>query len=118
MRYYKVLAFCVLLFFQCFISIDGFSQCNSKIDFKVESKGKGLEQIAIKSLDGAKDLKIQLYDLNLGKVVDETKMATNNTFQVAFKNMKPSLYMLYVWLPGCTKPQVIDGGKQGILIEN
>lgn len=118
MRYYKVLAFCVLLFFQCSFSIDAFSQCDSKIEYKTDSKVKGVGELSLKSLDGSKDVRIQLYDLNSGKVVNEVKVKVDSQYKVAFKNIQPSVYMLYVWALGCNKPTVIGGGKQGILIEN
>ena len=88
------------------------------MDYKVESKSSGSKDIRVKSLEESKDVRIQLYDLNSGTVTDQKEVSINNSLKTIFTNVKSSVYLLYVWLPGCQKPIVIDGGKQGILIEN
>jgi len=118
MRYLKVLTFCALLVFQSLISIDSFSQCTAKLDYQVKSDGKGTSSINIKSLEGSSLMKIQLYDMNLGKVVDEKEIRISTSFNIAFKDVKTSRYMFYIWLPGCKRPSAFSGNEQGILIEN
>ena len=88
------------------------------MEYMADNKGKGLNELSIKSLDGLKDVKIELYDLNAGKVIAEAKITADNQFKVVFKNIIPSLYMLYIWPLGCKKPIVLGGEKHGILIEN
>lgn len=72
----------------------------------------------IKSQEGSRDIKIQLYDLNTGKVVEEKKVNVNGQFKAVFSDVKSSLYMFYIWLPGCSKPVTFSGDKYGILVEN
>jgi hypothetical protein len=115
MSHLKLLLFCSLF---TLIVDNAFSQCTTKIDFRVEPDEKGSNSISIKSLDGPRSMKIQLYDLNEGKVVDEKETVFNDSYTLTFKNVRSSFYMFYLWLPNCKKPSVFSGQRHGIRIEN
>jgi hypothetical protein len=108
----------IILLFQGLLFTTSYAQCSLKIDYKIESKSNGSADVNIKSLEASKGVKIQLYDLNSGQVVSEKEVNITSAFKPIFTNVKPSLYTLYIWLPGCNKPVVFDGEKHGILIEN
>ena len=118
MAHHKLSILCIILLFQCLFFIDSYAQCSIRIDYKIEPDSKGSSILHVKSLEGANQVKIQLYDLNLGKVVSEKEIQITRTYQAMFTEVKSSLYVLYVWLPGCAKPVTIGGEKYGILIEN
>lgn len=118
MGYLKSLVFCALFLCLSLISFQSFSQCDSKIKFEVKPGSQGLSTITMRCLDGSKLAKIQLYDLNEGKVKLEVEKIINNDLSVIFENVKPSIYAFYVWLPGCKKPIVISGEKVGVTVEN
>ncbi len=88
------------------------------MDYKVESNSTGSKELSVQSLEGSKNVKIQLYDLNSGQVTSQKEINVNSSFKTIFTNVKSSLYLLYIWLPGCNKPVVVGGEKQGIRIEN
>jgi phosphoribosylformylglycinamidine (FGAM) synthase-like amidotransferase family enzyme len=88
------------------------------MDYKVESNSNGSNDLRVQSLEGSKNVKIQLYDLNNGQVTSQKEVNINGSFKTIFTNVKSSLYLLYIWLPGCNKPVVVGDDKQGILIEN
>jgi phosphoribosylformylglycinamidine (FGAM) synthase-like amidotransferase family enzyme len=88
------------------------------MDYKVESNSNGSNDLRVQSLEGSKNVKIQLYDLNNGQVASQKEVNINGSFKTIFTNVKSSLYLLYIWLPGCNKPVVVGDDKQGILIEN
>lgn len=111
-----MVSFIILLQGMLFLSAS--AQCTTKIEYRVDAKTKGLSMISIKSLETPSDIKIQLYDLNVGKVIDEKEMNLNGNFALTFTDVKPSFYLFYIWLPGCAKPTVVSGEKHGILIEN
>jgi hypothetical protein len=118
MKYRKPLAFCILLFLQL-LFVDAYSQCEAKIEYKILPRSKGLSDLTVKSIGNSKDLRIQLYDLNTGKIVDEQRTnATSNLNKPLFVNVKSSVYMFYIWVAGCNKPITFSGEQQGILIEN
>lgn len=118
MPHHKISILCTILFFQYLFISNSYAQCSLKTDYKIESKSNGSSILKMKSLEGSRQVKIQLYDLNVGKVVNEKNMVVNNIYQTIFTEVKPSLYVFYVWLTGCNKPIVIGGEKNGILIEN
>ena len=117
MRYYRALILCLILFFQNQFSTV-YAQCSLKVDYKIESKLESSSVINMKSLERPMDVKIQLYDLNLGKVVNEKEININNTYKVIFSDVTSSLYIFYIWIPACSKPLTVGGDKHGILIEN
>jgi len=117
MARYNLISLSVLFSLGIFLT-NAQAQCSLKIDYSIESKSQGASIVNVKSLENASAVKIQLYDLNIGKVVSEKEVTITSSFKSIFTDVKPSLYILYVWLPGCTKPLVIDGEKHGILIEN
>ncbi len=88
------------------------------MEYKVESNSNGSSNLSVQSMDGPKNVKIQLYDLNTGKVTNEKAVSINSALKTIFTNVKSSVYLLYIWLPDCTKPLVVGGDKQGIVIEN
>lgn len=117
MTRYISISFAIFLSWGILIT-DAQAQCSLKVDYEVESTAKGAGIFNIKSLEGSKDVKIQLYDLNIGKVVSEKEVTITRSFQSIFTDVQPSLYILYVWIPGCKKPMAVGGEKHGILIEN
>jgi hypothetical protein len=94
------------------------AQCSLKVDYKIEPNPTGSSDVRIHSLEGTKNVKIQLYDLNSGQVIDQKESNLTGSFKTIFTNVKTSIYLLYIWLPGCNKPVVVGGDKQGIRIEN
>lgn len=118
MGYLKSLVFCALFACLSLMSFQSFSQCDLKIKFEVKPGNQGLSSINMKSVSGSKSAKIQLYDLNEGRVAMEVEKIISNDFSVVFENVRPSIYAFYVWLPGCKKPIVISGEKVGVTVEN
>ena len=118
MEYRKPLIYCVLLFTALLCAHASFSQCASKLDFKVESKEKGSSTISLRSSSGSVLAKVQLYDLNAGKVVVEKEVNLTSDFTITFTEVKSSTYTFYAWAQNCKKPLAIIGEKHGILIEN
>lgn len=118
MAIHKLPFLVTVLFVQVLFFTNSKAQCSLRVDYKVESNSSGSKDIRIQSLDGSKNVKIQLYDLNTGQVVGQQEVFISSAFKSIFRNVKSSLYMVYIWLPGCNKPIVVGGDKQGILIEN
>ena len=118
MAIYKLSFSFTFLLFQVLFFTNSQAQCSLKMDYKVEANTNGSRVISVQSLEGAKNVRIQLYDLNSGQVTNQKEVNINGSFKTVFTNIKSSLYLLYVWLPGCNKPVVVGGDKQGILIEN
>jgi hypothetical protein len=110
------LLFCALLAFFAAVSSPVFSQCDAKISYQIKAKSQGLSEVIMKRDDNSQSVKIQLYDLNSGSVVDEVQKFVGNEYVTVFDNVKPSIYAFYVWSPGCKKPTVISE-KGGVSIE-
>src|SRR6187549_669770 len=111
MARYNLISLSVLFSLGIFLT-NAQAQCSLKIDYSIESKSQGATSIVnVKSLENASAVKIQLYDLNIGKVISEKEVTIMGSFKSIFTDVKPSLYILYVWLPGCNKPLVIGGEK-------
>jgi hypothetical protein len=118
MAQHKLSILFTILLFQVLFFTASQAQCSLRIDYNVESKSNGSIDVNVKSLEGTKDVKLQLYDLNAGQVISEKEITLNSAYKTIFTNVNPSLYAIYIWLPDCKRPVVFDGEKHGILIEN
>jgi hypothetical protein len=118
MAQHKLSILITILLLQILFFTASQAQCSLRIDYKVESKSKESSDVNVKSFEGTKDVKLQLYDLNSGQVVSEKEITLTSTYKTIFTNVNPSLYAIYIWLPGCKRPLVFEGEKHGILIEN
>lgn len=118
MAIYKLSFSFTFLLFQFLFFTNSQAQCSLKMDYKVESNSKGSNDLSVQSFEGSKNVRIQLYDLNSGQVISQKEININSSFKTIFTNVKSSLYLLYIWLPGCNKPVVVGDDKQGIRIEN
>lgn len=114
--------FIIISILTIFIIPNSWSQCDSRIakdiSYEVQSISDGSKEINLKIKSGSENLKIQLYDLNEGKIVAEAQFEIDDRYKSAFKDVKPSVYAIYIWPNGCSKPLVYTGEKLGILIEN
>jgi hypothetical protein len=115
---YRILISLTVLFSSGIFIANAQAPCSVKVDYLIESRSNGSKAINLKSAEIPKAVKVQLYDLNIGKVVNEREVTIGTSFKSIFVDVKSSLYIVYIWLPGCTKPVVIGGEKHGILIEN
>ncbi len=118
MAQHKLSILLTILLFQILFFTTSQAQCSLRVDYKVESKSTDSSDVNVKSLEGTKDVKLQLYDLNTGQVISEKEINLNSAYKTIFTNVNPSLYAIYIWLPGCKRPVVFEGEKHGILIEN
>jgi hypothetical protein len=118
MAIYKLSFSFSIVFFQALFFTNSQAQCSLKTEYKIESNSNGSNDLRVQSLEGSKTVRIQLYDLNNGQVINQKEVMIDSSFKTIFTKVKSSHYLLYIWLPGCTKPVVVGGEKQGIIIEN
>lgn len=93
------------------------AQCAYEFDYKVEvANEKSTSNLILKLNKGesTNNYRCVLYDLRSSKVVEETTASMiRNVEKVVFKNLRPSIYTVYIFYPGCSEPISI-GGVSGI----
>ena len=114
--------FIIISVFTFFIIPNSWCQCDARIvkalSYRVQTISNGSKEISLKIGNGSETLKIQLYDLNEGKIVAETQLELGDSYKSVFRDVRPSVYAIYLWPNGCSKPLVYTDEKLGILIEN
>lgn len=100
-----------------FLSIGhALGQCEFKVQYSIEKKSESTYSIYLKSETTLASIKIQLYDLFQGKVLEEKEIYSLTTVgQEVFKNIAPSKYAIIIRMDNCDKPKTL-GGKDGISI--
>ena len=110
----KYLALFIIASFLCIKN--GFGQCQFEVQYSVEKKSGSTYSISLESKTTLTSVKVQLYDLFQGKVLDEKEiyiLATGG--QEVFRNIPPSKYTIIIRMDGCDKPKTL-GGINGISI--
>lgn len=93
-----------------------FGQCDARIDYSQRQKSKTDYSVYLKSDQVVSGLKVQLYDLIQGKVVQEKILASlTSGSQEVFTKVTPSTYTIFVTIDMCKKSKSL-GGITGIKI--
>ena len=94
----------------------GLSQCQPQLNYTVEKKSDGSYSVYLKPESTLTSLKIQIYDLLQGKVLEERNISQLEVAdQEIFKNVPPSKYAILITVANCDKPKTL-GGISGINI--
>src|SRR5687768_6410335 len=97
-------------------SFNSAAQCDSKIEYSHKKRPDSGHALYLHSALPLNAVKVQLYDLYQGKVVEERVISALSSAETeAFKNIKPSVYTIYISINGCNKPITL-GGINGIKI--
>jgi hypothetical protein len=108
------LALCAIVPILC--AQHGFGQCQYDVQFIVEEKSQNAYSIQLKSETPLTSIKIQLYDLFTGKVLEEKAIPSLTVVsQEVFQNVPPSKYAIIIRTDDCDKPKTL-GGIKGISI--
>lgn len=115
MSTFKISLFFVLAIF--FAPLTSNAQCDVKIEYSHKKNSENLCSIFLNAEEPStlNNVTVKLYDLYLGKIIDEKKVVLTNEKTEVFKNVKPSLYTIYVETDRCEKPLSL-GGINGIKI--
>jgi hypothetical protein len=110
----KYLTLCVIVSILCLEH--AFGQCQFEVKYSVEKKSESAFSIYLQSETALASVKIQLYDLFQGKVLEEKEIYSLTTVaQEIFKNISPSKYAIIITMDNCDKPKTL-GGIDGINI--
>ena len=103
----------VLKLLTFFISVTSFcyGQCDVKIEYSHEKKSALNFSVYLQSEINLKNVKVQLYDLYEGKIIKEGTINLTELRNEVFKDVKPSLYYIYVTFEGCHRKGL--GGMSG-----
>ena len=108
------LALCIIVLNLCVQH--AFGQCASDVQYTIEEKSQNAYSIRLKSETTLTSVKIQLYDLFSGKVVDDKEIPSLTVVsQEVFRNVPPSKYTIIIRTDDCSKPKSL-GGIKGISI--
>jgi hypothetical protein len=113
-RVMLLFVFMLLIFF----STRSFGQCEMKFEYEVENctPGKSDGKIYLRLTSGQGNFKVKLYNLPQSKFVAEKSLSfQKDTKVVAFENLQPSAFTIYVFNPSCEDPINI-GDKFGIIV--
>lgn len=113
MQLSKPLIFLVLLL--CLIPAAGKAQCEADIDFSFHQVSADSYTVLLQSERGSQTVTAMLHDLYLGQAVQSKRINLSTRATDVFKNVKPSLYIIYIKEDGCEKYTSL-GGISGIRI--
>jgi hypothetical protein len=94
-----------------------FAQCDNPLKHSVSIGASGHYVIYLEPLDESITVdRIVLQDLITGQKSNEitTSMIVSKKTEI-FREIRPSRYTIYVWLPSCKRPVTL-GGKDGIKV--
>jgi hypothetical protein len=91
-----------------------FGQCDIKIDYSFK-KSASAYKIYLNSNGSVNGVRVQLYDLNQGKIIAEKVINLQAKDIEVFTNVKSSVYTINLKIEGCDKKQSL-GGLNGINI--
>jgi hypothetical protein len=106
---------CTVFFIALSMSLYAQDQCKPQVKYTVKEKSSNSYSISLQSNSNITSPSLELYDLYEGKVVDSKQVGSIRGQQEIFKNVKPSLYIIYIKQEGCTRPFGV-GGKEGIKV--
>jgi len=88
-------------------------QCNVGVELSNEKVADSHYAISLKPNADLKNVHLQLFDLYEGKVVKEERIGflAANAFSEVFRQVKPSLYYVYLKFDGCERKGL--GGASG-----
>lgn len=110
----KYLALCVIAPILCLQ--EAFGQCHHDVQYAIEEKSENSYSILLKSETTLTSIKIQLYDLFQGKILEEKEIhSLTIASQEIFMNIPPSRYAIIIRTDNCDKPKTL-GGIEGISI--
>jgi len=112
----KALRYLVFLIISISLMPLCYGQCNVGIEFSQKKKSEANFSIYLKPEKGLRNVQVQLVDLYEGKVIKDKGMdflSERLTVEI-FKDVKPSLYYIYIKFEGCDKKGL--GGVSGFKV--
>lgn len=103
---------CILLSFLCIEH--AVAQCPPEVHYSLQKTSENTYSIFLKAETTTVAIKIQLYDLLKGKLLEEKEINSLGTInQQVFRNIPPSRYAIILRTQNCDKPKTL-GGINGI----
>ena len=110
----KYLTLCAVVSILCLEHT--FAQCHYDVQYAIEKQSDNAYSVLLKSETTLTSIKVQLYDLFQGKVLEEREIPSLTIVsQEVFQNIPPSRYAIIIRTDDCDKPKTL-GGIAGISI--